>query len=247
MVRTQVNSILAESGLDPSESEELTAFLMSLESLVDATAPVPTPALALLLAGGAAGGAANPLTVRRHQNALAAAALAVSAIVSTGVAAAANDLPVPAQRVVAEFSHRFLPFDLPHPEEASEDLVGQTHHMFGRSHDSLQVLGQGSQDGAAQAGGSAHPLSDVDSSDGGDFDDESGDVSPDSQSQVADSGTQATSGDGDVRDVDETSSSGSDGQTTTTTADGTGDTSGEVGGDADPADRTGDSTEAIGD
>lgn len=268
---TQVNAMVEEAGLDPFESEALATFLTSLESLVDESAPVPAPALARMLAGGPTrgGAAVVRLAARRHRNALAAAALAVSGIVATGVAAAANDLPTTAQRVVAEFSQRFLPFDFPHPEERSEGLVRQNGHLSGQHHDPDAAGGPsaGADDGGAQAGGHdggpEHPQSVVDSSDLRDTDEESGGVGPESQSQDEESGTQTNTGSGDNRDEDgdseESSSGESDDQTEDTTAiedtttgddfdGGTGDTSGESGGDdAEHEDETPDSTEAIDD
>jgi len=53
---------------------------------------------------------------RRHGRVLAAGVLAVGAVAAGGIAAAANELPPAAQTVVAEFSERFLPFKLPHPD-----------------------------------------------------------------------------------------------------------------------------------
>jgi len=256
--------MIEESGLDPFESEELATFLMMLESLVDesAPAPAPTPALAAMLAGGATGVGASvvALAARRHQNALAAAVLAVTGIVATGAAAAANDLPSTAQRIVADFSQRFLPFDFPYPEERSERLAGDPENAGEPS--------TNADDGAAQAGvqdyASGHEPSAHDGSDR-----ESGDVTPESETRDDESGTQANDSDGsgpreqpDVKDSDDSSSGESedeaDGTTTAGDDSGTADTSGESGGDdgepdvaepddAEPEGDTLDSSEAIDD
>ena len=270
---TQVDAMMEESGLDPFESDELAAFLAMLGSLVPESAPVPSPALARLLAGGAtsAGAAVVPLAARRHQNAFAAVVLAVTGIVATGVAAAANDLPPTAQRMVAEFSDRFLPFDFPYPEERSENLAGDPDGADGPA--------VGADDREAQAsvqdGGPEHDSAVRDSSDRDDSGDERGDVTPESETRDEESVTQVNVGDGDENesddsgpreqldlndndgdDSDDSSSGETDDQAedtnTTTTDDGDGDgstdTSSESGGnDVTYEDDTPDSSEAIDD
>lgn len=256
-MNTQVDAMIEESGLDPIESEQLAAFLTMVGSMVQ-SAPVPSAALASLLSGGAAGTAAVSLAARRHQNALAAAVLALSGIVVTGVAAAANDLPPTAQRLVAEFSQRFLPYDFPFPERRAENLTGQTDHILGQVHDPDRMggPGEGVDDGEASTdavgGGTEHSESVVGSPDGREADDDSG-PSPDSREDADESGTQTSAGEGDDPDDSGSgdpgeSSSGDDATDAEELDAGTGDTSGESGGDyAEPEDETRDSTEAIDD
>jgi len=257
VVNTQVDAMIEESGLDLIESEELAAFLTMVGSMVE-SAPLPSPALAGLLSGGVAGTDVVSLSVRRHQNALAAAVLALSGIVVTGVAAAANDLPPTAQRLVAEFSQRFLPYDFPFPERRAENLTGQTDHTLGQSHDPDRTggTGQGADDGEAPTdalgGGPEDSQSVVDSSDSRDAADDSG-ASPESRSDEDESGTQTSAGDGGdpegagSGDSGE-SSSGDDSSDPEESDDGSADTSGESGGDApEYQDGTSGSTEAIDD
>ena len=247
---TQVDAMIEESGLDAFESDELAAFLAMVGSLVDDGAPTPSPALAKLLSGAAAGAGPISLAVRRHQNALAAAVLAVTGIVATEVAAAANDLPPPAQRIVADLSNRFLPFDFPYPGTRAENLTEQSDHTLGESHD------------PDRTGGTGEGVDDGEASTGRDGDDDSG-ASPESQSDEDESGTQTSSGEGDdpedagSGDSGESSSGETDGQDTTAGDDASdveefeddsADMSGESGGD-DPEheDDTRDSSEAIDD
>jgi len=270
VVSTQVNAMIEESGLGPFESEDLVTFLTMLESLVDESAPAPAPtaALAAMLAGGATGVGASvvALAARRHQNALAAAVLAVTGIVATGVAAAANDLPPTAQRIVAEFSDRFLPFDFPQPEDRAGNLAGDADDGGGPT--------VGADDGEADAGvqddGAGHQPWARGSSDRDGFGDESGDATPDSDTRDDGSGTQVIATDGDDHesdddgpreqqdindadgdDSDDSSSGETDDQAedaTTGDGDGTVDTSGESdGGDSEQDDDTRDSAEAIDD
>jgi len=273
VVSKRLDIMIEESGLDSFESEDLAAFLTMLESLVDESVPEPSPALAAMLSGGAAEAGVSSLAARRHQNALAAAALALTGIVATGVAAAANDLPPAVQRVVAEFSQSFLPFGFPYPEKMSENLTGQTDRTLEGSYDPDRwggrgegiTDGEGMDDGEAPTGAQdvgGDPQSVVDSSDRGDADDDSG-SNPESQDDEQESGTQTNAGEGDGHedsgsgDSDE-SSSGETDDLETTAGDGSSesedlddssaDTSGEGGGDRpDYEDGTRDSTEAIDD
>lgn len=111
----QVRSMLAEAGINEEGSEELVRLLASLDATyVDGAAPEPGPELAVLL-----GGREAPLARPRRPRGRRAAAtglVALGVVASTGWAAAANELPRPAQRWVADFSQRYLPFDLPYPQ-----------------------------------------------------------------------------------------------------------------------------------
>lgn len=123
---SQIAAMFEETGLDPFDSEELATFLTSLETLVGESAPEPGLELAALLASGLGTVAAVVRPIRKRSNLAVAAVLAATGIVSTGVAAAANELPPVAQRIVADFSSRFLPFDFPQPRDRFEDRLGQT-------------------------------------------------------------------------------------------------------------------------
>jgi len=97
----------------------LDTLLGDLAALGEGPAPTPGPELATLLAGDPA---ARPVVVpfrppasRRRRLATGLAAAALTGVTLTGVAAAANELPAPVQRLVAHFSETFLPFDLPRP------------------------------------------------------------------------------------------------------------------------------------
>lgn len=114
----QVRSMLAEAGLNEEGSEELVRLLAGLDATyVDGVAPEPGPELAALLGGGDAP-RARPRRPRGRR-AAATGLFALGVVASTGWAAAANELPRPAQRWVADFSERYLPFDLPYPQPAA--------------------------------------------------------------------------------------------------------------------------------
>jgi hypothetical protein len=114
--------MLAESGIPDVGQERLIECLTALERDVDQSAPVPGPELAALL--GRSQKAAGPVPLpRRHRRVLVAGALAFGAVAAGGIAAAANELPPSAQDVVAEFSERFLPFELPRPEDRRPEPV----------------------------------------------------------------------------------------------------------------------------
>lgn len=113
-VEVRVRGMLEESGL--GGSEELVSLLAALEArYVEDVVPEPGPELATLLGGGGAGGrgGAGGAGGRR---AAAAGVVALGLVVTTGWAAAANELPTAAQRWVAQFSQRYLPFDVPFPD-----------------------------------------------------------------------------------------------------------------------------------
>jgi hypothetical protein len=109
-----VTQMLAESGL--SDDPGLTRILSDLHALTETPAPAPGPGLAELLGPDEAGaGRAVVVPKLRRRVVGGATALALGAVTATGVAAAANELPSGAQRVVAKISERFLPFDFPAP------------------------------------------------------------------------------------------------------------------------------------
>ena len=116
-----VGTLLAESGM--AGDAALTAVLTDLRDLAAGPPPEPSPELAALLAGdgpastGVLPAPVVPLT-RRRRAALGMSAVVLAAVASTGVAAAANQLPSGAQRFAARFSDQFLPFAFPLPREA---------------------------------------------------------------------------------------------------------------------------------
>ena len=109
-----VTRILDE--LDLAEDRELTDILTSVHALGEAPAPRPSPALAALLSGAATPPARGRVLLLRRRVVAGATALGLAAAGATGVAAAANELPDGAQRLVARFSEHFLPFAFPPPE-----------------------------------------------------------------------------------------------------------------------------------
>lgn len=117
-VNVRVREMLEESGMSGTD-QELLELLVGLEQqYVDIPAPEPGPQLANLLGGGATGSSMVRPLLGGRRGVVAAGAIALSAVLTTGVAAA-NELPPPAQRWIAEFSERFLPFDLPGPEDTA--------------------------------------------------------------------------------------------------------------------------------
>ena len=139
-VDVRAHEMLEESGL-PTTEHDLVDFLVALEKhYVETSVPRPGPELAALLSGGLA----EPLAVRPHpgrrRRVVAAGATALSAVLATGIAAAANELPAPAQRWAVEFADRYLPFDLPEPQRSSVDSgtrqPDSETHPGGRDEDS---------------------------------------------------------------------------------------------------------------
>lgn len=124
-VDVRAHEMLEESGL-PGTEHDLVDFLAALEQhYVETSVPRPGPELAALLSGALA----EPSAVRPHpgrrRRVAAAGATALSAVLATGIAAAANELPAPAQRWAVEFADRYLPFDLPEPQRSSVDSGGR--------------------------------------------------------------------------------------------------------------------------
>lgn len=125
-VSARVRAMFEEAALPGGGDDELVDLLAGLEQrYVDDSAPEPGPQLARLLDGGQPGeeGTRASRLSRRSRRFAAASALALSTVVGTGVAAAANELPPPAQRWVAELSERFLHVDLPRPATAPAEVV----------------------------------------------------------------------------------------------------------------------------
>lgn len=109
-----INDMILESGLDPDEYADVVQALGALRDVVPSEAPAPSPELAALLSGGTV----TPL--RRRHGVAVAAAVAAAAVALTSVAAAANVLPEPAQRLFSDFSHKYLPFEFPDPADRDE-------------------------------------------------------------------------------------------------------------------------------
>ena len=105
-----VQSLLSEAGV-LDDAGALRRTLEGLAPLVPDDAPVPSPRLAAALAGTA------PVRRPHHRFrfAVAGGALAAGVAVGLGGLAAANELPDGAQRAVAQWSERHLPFQFPEP------------------------------------------------------------------------------------------------------------------------------------
>ena len=114
----RVRELLAESGITGPDTDELATRLSALEQYVDDTPPEPSPQLAALMAGKVTAAVVTPFS-RRRGRVLVASLVAVGAVGAGGIAAAANELPAPAQDIVAELSERYLPFSLPRPTPAA--------------------------------------------------------------------------------------------------------------------------------
>ena len=113
---TPVELILLEAGLPDDAVTDLGPLLTALRDLEPEHAPEPGPELARLLAAPAA-----PTRVGAGRRSLVVAATVLgTSVTATGVAAAANELPEPAQRLVYQLSARYLPFEFPPPEPVPE-------------------------------------------------------------------------------------------------------------------------------
>jgi hypothetical protein len=104
-------------GFADGAADAVTRFLLELRDLASVPAPVPCAELAAAFAGVAPLRVLAPTTARRRALVLGAVAAATTSL--TGVAAAANVLPAPAQRLVSRVVHDITPFQFgpggPHP------------------------------------------------------------------------------------------------------------------------------------
>jgi hypothetical protein len=107
----RAREMLAESRIPEAGSTRLLESLTELGRSVDEVEPLPGPELASLMARTSRG-ATGP-SRRRRARLMVATAVAVGTVGAGGLAAAANELPDGAQDLVANFSERYLPFDLP--------------------------------------------------------------------------------------------------------------------------------------
>lgn len=114
-IEARLREMLAESGIEDEGSDELVGCLRELERYVDETPPEPSPQLAAVMAGLARNVVTAPFGRRRTRLFIAGAA-AFGTVAAGGIAAAAEVLPPAAQTIVAEFSEKYLPFELPHPD-----------------------------------------------------------------------------------------------------------------------------------
>lgn len=114
-----VREMLAESGIEGQGTDELFEALVELGRYVDEAPPEPSPKLASLIAGLPGNPVIAPLA-RRRGRMLVAGLVTVGTVGAGGIAAAANELPSTAQSLVADFSARYLPFELPHPDSRRE-------------------------------------------------------------------------------------------------------------------------------
>lgn len=112
---TTARELLAETGLPLESAFALEPMLSAIRDLEPESPPPPSPELAALLAAPA--GQQRPHGDRSLPRRVAyiSAAAALGSLTLTGVAAAANGLPAPAQRLVSELSERYLPITFPAP------------------------------------------------------------------------------------------------------------------------------------
>lgn len=113
----RAEDLFREADLPGEDAGALESFVDGLRALGEAEPPVPSPELAAMIARPSARPAGRS---QRRVIALAAAATGFCGLTVTGVAAAANELPEPAQRLVATFSERYLPFEFPQPVESPD-------------------------------------------------------------------------------------------------------------------------------
>jgi hypothetical protein len=108
--------LLAEAGLPAELSLDLEPVLNVIRDFLPERVPAPSPALAALLARPP-----RPMAPRSRGRlaVLGSAAALMSSLTVTGVAAAANELPVTTQKFVADLSEKFLPFQFPQPSETA--------------------------------------------------------------------------------------------------------------------------------
>ncbi|MGZ8738349.1 MAG: hypothetical protein ACXWW7_14385 [Nocardioides sp.] len=113
---TTTEQLVAEVGLPPELVADLEPVVSGLRDLVADEPPTPSAALAALLA--------DPPRIdvprsRRRLLVVGSAAAVLTSLTVTGMAAAANELPNPAQRLVAQLSERYLPFHFPQPRNGA--------------------------------------------------------------------------------------------------------------------------------
>ncbi|MET0998700.1 MAG: hypothetical protein ABWX73_08320 [Marmoricola sp.] len=135
MSTSQLDAMIAESGLVGPAAEELASVLSPLALLSDEAAPTPSVELAQLFAGDAPVRTTSPEERRsiprlrgKHRTRGAVAGvvvLALSGVGATGLSAAANTLPAPWQHGVAGFSRHYLPFDFPEPADRQRQPFSQ--------------------------------------------------------------------------------------------------------------------------
>jgi hypothetical protein len=117
------------SGEFGDPSPVVTQFLSDLRVLGEDPAPAPSAELAALFAGASslAVARARRSTLARHRVGLAIAAIAVSTAGLTGVAAAHDSLPQPAQLVVSRVVNDLTPFHVD-PSRANGPATEQRSH-----------------------------------------------------------------------------------------------------------------------
>jgi len=149
-----ISDLIAESGLDKAEYAGLAAALATLLDIVPEEAPPPSADLAALLSGGVV----SALPLRRRTVAL-ASSVAAALMVGTGLAAAANVLPDPAQRFLSHLSDHVLPFHFPMPENSSAPVTPTTPGS-GHDNNGKQVgkgAGSGKTDNLGKGQGTGKP------------------------------------------------------------------------------------------
>jgi hypothetical protein len=114
----RAREMLAEAGIPEAGSTRLMESLTSLGRTIDEVEPLPGPELASLMAQ-----TSRPAR-RRRARLMVATAVALGTVGAGGVAVAANELPDGAQDLVARFSERYLPFDLPRAETPGDHDAG---------------------------------------------------------------------------------------------------------------------------
>jgi hypothetical protein len=121
MTLSQLDAMLAESGVAPDEGTGFATLLAPLTDLAAQTA-VPSAELRALFDQHEADSIDEQVRVPRlgrpprgRGAVVGAVVLALSGVGGTGLSAAANTLPGPLQHEVSQFSHHYLPFNFPEP------------------------------------------------------------------------------------------------------------------------------------
>jgi hypothetical protein len=148
-------------------AEPVMQFLNELRALGDAPAPAPSGDLAAVFAGATPlglAGASRHRRSRRRRSVFAVAAVSAAAMTFTGVAAANDSLPQPAQQFVSTVVDDLTPFhiDPSRPGPAPSSGVGTVPAVPGGSRSSEpersgEPTDGGSTEGGSTEGGSTGP------------------------------------------------------------------------------------------
>jgi hypothetical protein len=213
-----------ENNIDKALSDPVLAELIGeLRGMAEAPPPQIKPELESILGGFDQ--LARARDKRRNRLRSGGVGLAVAGVVAAGLgAAAANELPAPAQRAVARVVNGLTPFEIPHPEPETTNAPAEPANSVIRPQDSDEVRDTDSEsstidndddpDGADSEGEEARDRGDAnessedseDGDDSGDGDDEGEESSDDSD----DDGGDGESDEDDGESEDSESSTGDD-------------------------------------